>query len=289
MVRVTAVFPLLCAIVALILSLLCIFAGSKTGYIENGDILTLNTSMLGRTILNTSKSASPLLSTIEGHIEGDINGAIADFAKELNIHDFYSAHILDYCEGYYTPSAVSNATAHPTKNVTRCSNHTGLFHFDPTAILQSELKTGVNLSDLHWPSAIEDTIRTVETASKAMFVLYCIGVAFTGLAVLGAFIAVAGGGRLSAFVNVMLDFLAFFSLGIASAIATVIAVKVTNAVNNHGSDVGLSATKGRTFQGMTWAAVVLMLIACFAWIFECVAGRKKQVTYLKDGEEGRLY
>ena len=54
------------------------------------DLTQLNTSMLGRTILNTSKSASPLLSTIEGHIEGDINGAIADFAKELNIHDFYS-------------------------------------------------------------------------------------------------------------------------------------------------------------------------------------------------------
>lgn len=113
--RLTALFPLLCTLVALILSLLCIFAGSRRGYIEDADILTvglkslpissfmsdrlqLNTSMLGRTTLNTSKSSSSLLNSLENSIKGEVNDLIGDIARKLNIHDFYSAHLLDYCE-----------------------------------------------------------------------------------------------------------------------------------------------------------------------------------------------
>ena len=54
--------------------------------------------MLGRLTLNTSKSHSSLLNSLENSIKDDLNDLIASVAKELNIHDFYSAHILDYCE-----------------------------------------------------------------------------------------------------------------------------------------------------------------------------------------------
>ena len=77
-------------------------------------------------------------------------------------------------------------------------------------------------------------------------------------------------------------------MGIASAIATVIAVKVVNAVNKYGREIGVAATKGRVFQGMTWAATVLMLLASLAWIYECCVGRKKRTTYVREGKEGRL-
>lgn len=40
--RLTAILPVLCAIAALILSLLCIFAGSRTGFLQNADILTVS-------------------------------------------------------------------------------------------------------------------------------------------------------------------------------------------------------------------------------------------------------
>lgn len=97
-IRPHAFVPLLFSFVAFVLALLCVFAGSKRGYLENADLLTLNTSMLGRLTLNTSESHSSLLNSIGNSIKGDINGLIADVAKELHIHDFYSAHILDYCE-----------------------------------------------------------------------------------------------------------------------------------------------------------------------------------------------
>ncbi len=54
--------------------------------------------MLGRPTLNTSKSHSSLLNSIEASIKGDINNLAADIAKDLHIHDFYSMHIMDYCE-----------------------------------------------------------------------------------------------------------------------------------------------------------------------------------------------
>ena len=57
-------------------------------------------------------------------------------------------------------------------------------------------------------------------------------------------------------------------------------IKVTNAVNDHGSDIGVAAYKGTTFLGMTWAATVLMLLAAFAWVGECVVGRRKKSTYV---------
>ena len=111
----------------------------------------------------------------------------------------------DSYKGYFTPTAITNGTMNPHKNVTRCSNHTALFHFDPSAIIQKELKPGISLTDLEWPSAIKDAVRAVEVASKAMFVLYCIGVAAAGLALAGAFLGVASEGKLTALVDAMLS------------------------------------------------------------------------------------
>ncbi|KAL8833867.1 MAG: hypothetical protein Q9170_004044 [Blastenia crenularia] len=243
--------------------------------------------MLGRLTLDTSKSSSPLLNSIENSINGEVNDLIADVARKLNIHDFYSAHLLDYCEGFYTPGPIANATVDPHKNVTRCSNHTAMFHFDPTSVIQKELKPGVNLTDLQWPSAIKDAVHAVKIASRAMFVLYCIGVALTGLALIGAFFGVLSGGRIAALGNNALSLLAMMALGIASAIATVIMSKVVNEVNKHGTDVGVTASKGKTFLGMTWAAAILMFVAAMAWIFEFVTFRRQQTSYVFEGKTGR--
>lgn len=62
------------------------------------------------------------------------------------------------------------------------------------------------LDDLKWPDAIRDVVAVVETASKIMFVLYCMGIAATGLALVGAIFGVFTTGRLSAIVNLMLTF-----------------------------------------------------------------------------------
>lgn len=218
---------------------------------------------------------------------------------------------MNYCEGYYEPNNTVTRQEHPSENVTHCSNRTALFHFDPTAIIESELAPGLNLTDLHWPSAIEDGINAIKTASKVMFIFYCIGIGFAGLALIGAAWGFLANGRMSASVNFMLDLvsfrslqalafvlsiaiaalslkfanirqLAFLTLGIASAISTAVIVKAVDAVNKHGADIGIAAYKGSKFLGMTWAATALMLLASFVWIVEFLRGHRHG-TYTEKG------
>ena len=107
---------------------------------------------------------------------------------------------------------MANLTAHPSKNVTKCSNQTATFHFDPAKAIQDELKPGINLTDLKWPSKVQDGITAVKLASNVMFVLYCIGIAAIGVALIGAFIGVFAAGRFAAMINTMLSFVSLVAL-----------------------------------------------------------------------------
>ena len=71
----------------------------------------------------------------------------------------------------------------------------------------------------------------------------------------------------------------FLTLGIASAISTSIMVKVVNAVNKYGDGIGLAATKGSTFLGLTWGATAAMLLAACLSTVQCIAGRKHNRAY----------
>ncbi|KAF6240948.1 hypothetical protein HO173_000741 [Letharia columbiana] len=279
-----ALVPLLFILTAFILSMLCIFAGSKRGYLEDADLFTLNTSMLGRTTLDTSKTSSSILKSIKNTVQKDVNEVISDVAKTLGIHDFYSAHILDYCEGYYTPSPFANLTSQPSKNISYCSNQTSFFHFDPAAVIQGELKPGVKLTDLSWPSAIQDGVHAVEDATDVMFVLYSIGATTTGVALIAALVGVRGVWRYSAITCVMLSSLAFGSLLLASSIANIVINKVVSAINEHGNDIGVYAYKGGTFIGMTWAATLLVLVTSFMWSYEFIQQRRGAASLGKEGE-----
>ena len=85
--------------------------------------------MLGRKSLNTSKTSSSILKSIKNTIQKDVNEAIADVAKALNIHDFYSAHMLDYCEVRYSLSYLaSKRQTHAELTVTTGLLHSVTFH-----------------------------------------------------------------------------------------------------------------------------------------------------------------
>lgn len=225
--RLIALIPLLCALAALILSLLCIFAGSRGGFLEEAHILTvrkerastrvhvhrllldqLNTSEIGRFDIDTSNdsSSSPLSGLSDAIVETleDVGGDVANgLADRLGLPDFYSAHLLTYCEGDYRP----NGTApDASKNVTRCSNRTALYSFDPARIIESELPAGITLDDLRWPEAVDDGLQTLRRAFRAMFIVYIVGIVSTGLALLTSAVGVFDAKMLNASINLMLAF-----------------------------------------------------------------------------------
>ncbi|KAJ4307841.1 hypothetical protein N0V94_009592 [Neodidymelliopsis sp. IMI 364377] len=294
--RPTALIPALCCVAALILSFLCLFAGHKRGFMEDYHLLTLNTSLVGQTLLDENSSSSNpllnLLNEIPNSIASTINDKIGEVTEELGIQDWYSAHMLNYCEGQYTPAEVANATVSQGdihKNVTGCSKNRAMYKFDPTAILEEALNktTGldITLDDLDWPEDIDTGIKTLNALMGAMFVLYCIAIALIFVAMLASILAILMSGRLSACVNFLLSTLAFLAITLASALVTAVIVKASSIINDKGNDIGLQANWGGKFLALTWAATALMLIVALTWVVEFCIGRRhnKQPTYAKHG------
>ncbi|CAK4032826.1 hypothetical protein MYCFIDRAFT_85950 [Lecanosticta acicola] len=292
--RPSAIVPILLCTASLVLTFLCLFAGNDKGFMEDYAILTLNTSRIGQNVLKDltspgnglSSEISSILHIVPESLESDVENAITSLAKELGLHDFYSVHIMDYCEGYYTPSPLPNRTLTKSeirKNVTSCSNQTAMYNFDPAEILQQELNNSghgyIDLErNLDWPKDITNGIRALRLAARATFVLYCISLGLVGVALILACISFFLDGRLSALVNVVVDWLAFVVVGIASAIASAVGVKGTEVINEHGEKIGISADHGSKFLVITWVATGLMLVASMVWCADCIVGRKRRTT-----------
>ncbi|KAF2172507.1 hypothetical protein M409DRAFT_50195 [Zasmidium cellare ATCC 36951] len=291
--RFSALIPVVFITASFILTFLCLFAGSRKGLLEDYAVLTLNTSRIGYDVFDNSDSSSSdnavtsIIDNIGDSIQDEIEEGINDVAQDLGIHDFYSAHLMNYCEGFYVPGATPNSTVSKSqihKNVTECSNRTAMYNFDPQQIIQKELNNSVGdgvvnlVNDLDWPEDITNGIRALQVAAKATFVLYCIAIGFIGIALILAVVSIFSDGRLSALLNVMVDWLAFLVIGIASAIATAIAVKGASVINRYGDDIGVSAQQGNKFMILTWIATGLMLLASIVWCFDCIVGGRRRVS-----------
>lgn len=156
----TAGIPLIFSMVSFVLTMLCLFAGSKKGFMEDYHIMVFNTSTLGQnfveslangdssssattasaTATSTSSSGGILgggiggiISTIEASatavvgsmkseaasILNDVGNDVADkLANELGIDQFYSIHVMDLCQGDFSPNATVN---NPSYNITNCT------------------------------------------------------------------------------------------------------------------------------------------------------------------------
>lgn len=184
---------------------------------------------------------------------------------------------------------MANDTVHPKKNVTLCSNRTSSFHFNATKVIQQELRSDISLPDLKWPSALEHGLGVAKLATHVMFVLYCLGVAATGLALIGGFFGIVVMRRLTAILNVTLAMIAFLSLAMASIISTTFIDKAVKLINEVGDAVGIAAYKGNTFLGMTWAATILVLFTTVAWIYEFFRRRRVGKMSRPDNKEARIW
>lgn len=142
--------PVVLSTAAFILSLLSLLAGYKDSFMEDYNIMTLNTSQLGQQAVrefangnlqlptattgnDESAIASAIASataslppaeasevasaaaTILGEIGSDLARSLAD---ELGISEFYSIHAMDFCQGRFRPNATTLGASH---NVTNCS------------------------------------------------------------------------------------------------------------------------------------------------------------------------
>lgn len=137
--RAVVLIPLALSVAVLVLSSLALFAGHKEGFMEDYAIARLNVSRIGYDILSSGSDDeeaqqeddddSSFWDTIQdtwdetkeavideiNDIVGDIAG---DMAETIGISEWYSLHVMDACEGNYSP----NSTAEDTSlNITDCT------------------------------------------------------------------------------------------------------------------------------------------------------------------------
>lgn len=197
---------------------------------------------------------------------------------------------MDMCEGTYSP----NATAKNVKaNVTSCTNQTAMYNFDIEKVLNGQLEAGplgINLSEINWPDDIQSGLDKLNIATNATFVLYAIGIAASGLAIIASLVAVfLHGSRLVSFGNLGLAGLAFVALLTGSIIVTVVQDKATGIINKYGNEIGLYAYRGTKFLILTWVATGLMALASIAWITDMCIGRRREGRVYTEKKPGRSW
>lgn len=108
--------PLILSFVAFILSLLSLLGGYKQGFMEDYNLLTLNTTVLGQQAIDQiiANGSSQVASTLRGLG----SGAAIQLADTIGISQFYSIHTMNFCEGRFDPSLTVPGASH---NVTACT------------------------------------------------------------------------------------------------------------------------------------------------------------------------
>jgi hypothetical protein len=175
--------------------------------------MKLNISQIGHgSLFNTSDGDGGLLSTLGNDIQQDINNIIndvsADIASLLGLPDFFNVHATTFCQGTYSPNSTAR---NARKNVTQCSKSSLGFHFQPTEFVQQHLPDGITLDDIHWPNEVTDAERTIKTVSHIMVAFYIAGIVLSGSAILTGLAGIFFDGRLSAFINWLVDIVSHFA------------------------------------------------------------------------------
>ncbi|OOQ85334.1 hypothetical protein PEBR_26103 [Penicillium brasilianum] len=261
MIDLKSIFPTITAFIAFIITLCCLFAGTQKNLLDSVNLLTLYTPEGSSPTASTSTSISPA-------------------------HTFYAVHVMSYCQGTLGPVPAGATDLYSSRNVTDCSNRTILFAFNPTAAWPTEITHG---PALEWPRVISDDFHAFQMTSRAMAVLYIIGVGAVGTVLLVKGVSVAMPKAQYGLLEFGFLVLGSLSISIASIIATVLAFEFVALINAHGDGSNVSARYGDKFLGMTWASTGLLLVgtlASFMNVFIRGAYVPEAPVLAKDEEEG---
>lgn len=140
--------PIICSLAATILAFLILFAGKSPNFMEDAHMIMLNTSSLGKNLVPTATSgggdkptttsdgcnglpgflakgcsaatsAVGSVATQAAGVLSDVENDIADkLAAKLGIKQFYSLHVMDSCEGDFSPNATATDAGY---NVSSCT------------------------------------------------------------------------------------------------------------------------------------------------------------------------
>jgi len=292
MLRLASIFPVLLSVVGFVLSLLVLLAGKDTNTLTDVFVVRVNTTNIGQNIdLNSLRSRLGIdetptdidfiddtLNDLTDGAEEVIGDVIDTVAHEVGLQDIYTAYVMTYCTGVVAATAEGNSTT-----TTGCTHPNIPFSFDPVESLRQDLVAGISLEDLGFPTDdIEAVFGALQTAFRAQAICYVIGIALAGLSIMFGLVAFTTSRVLEA-VNCIVAIFSFLFLGIASGIATAIAVKGRDVINDHAQAIGVYAYLSIKFLGLTWGGVAAMLWAGSIWGAFCCTSRRTRRRSVDEG------
>lgn len=313
---------------AFILLLLALLAGSSPGFMENYDIVSFNTSGLGKNLIEnfnteepsptqsedsdcdklpefmrgTCTKATAAVESLKTEVEDTVNeigNQIADkLADRLGIHEFYSLHALTICEGDFTPNATADGAS---RNVSSCTR--GFTDgYNVSAYLDHGLEIGpfeLTLNDLGFTDDLQGAVDKLAGIVKAYTIILILGVAFTGLSLLASIAALFLSNsreHVMLLANLVIATLAVTLLIIGGLLVTIGAHMGAKEANAMGDDIGLNIRAGTGYTVITWVAVGLMLTVFACWLSRFLKFRKGKTgrvagsrKHARDSEESGAY
>lgn len=317
--RLVVLFPLALSIVGIVLSSLCLFAGHTEDFLEDYDIIRLNTSKIGQDVIPWDElDLGNIVDNLKRDVGDDIrdkwddlkdgagdkldelqddakdkandltNDVIEQVADRLGISDWYSIHVMSACHGSWEPNATDPS---PSLNITNCQDTTPNNPLNLTEMLDKELAVGdlgINLADINWPPEIQEKIDLINDLLLAIFIVYVVGMGFCGLAVLGCIGSlILASSRLLVLFNFVLSGLGALALTIGSIVVTIVGTKGISELNKVAKEVSVHASRGKNFLIISWVAAACMIAAAIFWTTRfCVLCVQKRRDKKMAGRKG---
>ncbi|KAL9598706.1 MAG: hypothetical protein Q9219_004319 [cf. Caloplaca sp. 3 TL-2023] len=239
--------------------------------------ITSSVDQAKQEVSDTLSKAEDTLKNATGKI---VSAFINETLQSFHVHDFYVGHLLTYCEGNYT--------AKGKEKLTYCSNGKPNNKYNTLIANGTATKNGTIagksvtdddnplslLRNLHLPDPVEYAFKALTLLTKIISAFYIVGLITLALSLISAGLTIPGyfapptalvggkGGKRSIlrWVTLACTACAFSTLFLASTMVHFLIKKLCGLVADHPGS-GVAAYPGKTFQGCSWAAVVLAGIA----------------------------
>lgn len=192
--------------------------------------------------------------------------------SELGFANGYLFGMYGYCRG--TEGTVTQQSNNIWEDVNfsdaTCTNSSASYTFNPITFVVDEINKHntlgltIDQSDITLPGGLENYVNTATRLSQVIYICSIIAICLTILAMLSHLFCCCMGSMI--FVS-FLQFLAFISAIISSAVATGAFKYIESEFNKYDSTFGIHAQLSRNYLILTWLGTGLSLVTVFAIMF----------------------
>ncbi|KAK5117555.1 hypothetical protein LTR62_004977 [Meristemomyces frigidus] len=290
LVRLLAILPVLLTAIALLLSVLCVYAGHTPGYMKSYAVFTLNVSRIGEdqlasldhkissinlkrdlavvvpTATNTFAPTTLVAMTPRG-LGSDLSSLTSKVgsAVETNV-------IAAVNKAYH--GVIADLDLKDFYSIHISSSCSGTYHFkNGTNITVGD--SGVPGKGVH-EHVDSCSAHSVIDPLQLIRVLYWAGIVLTAIALVLGFVGIARPTRKYALLNIFGTLPALVIICLASAVTHGVAVGAEHLINFIGKSVGVAGASGGRFLHLTWATTILLSVNVLLWILIFLVVRKEK-------------